>query len=65
MRTPIRGIGACDPDPDELAIGWMYVGFSAFQRIDFIAPDADDPETARLELEALTDAAALAAGEEW
>jgi len=60
MSCPIRGIGAREPDPDELEIGWFWVGLSAYQRVAFVEPDADDPETVALEIEGLMDAAAIA-----
>ena len=61
MRMALRGIGAREPDPEELEIGWLWAGFSAFQRVEFVEPDTNDPVTASLEIETLMDAAALAA----
>lgn len=64
MSPPIQGIGAREPDPDELAIGWIWVGISAQQRVEFAVHDADDPETVRTELEELIEATAATAAEE-
>ena len=64
MRPPIQGIGARELNPDELAIGWIWVGISAQQRVEFVDPDADDPETVRTEFEEVIEVAAATAAEE-
>ena len=51
MSCPIRGIGAREPDSYELEIGWIWLGFNALQRVTFVEPDANDPETVSLEIE--------------
>ena len=60
MSRPIRGVGARELDADELKCGWLWVGFGAQQRVAYVEPDANDPDTASSEIEALIDGAAVA-----
>ena len=64
MKHSIRGIGAREPDKAELAFGSVYVGCGAWKRVEFIEPDADDPEMVLSELDELIEAAAEIAAEE-
>ena len=46
QREPLRGIGACEPDADELESGWICLGGGAHKRVEHVESEEDSASAA-------------------